>query len=260
MTRSQLESTTLGEIVASDFRTGSILDRFGLDYCCGGARSLDEGCRQKGVDVDRVISEIAALDPQGREAISQDPPALVDHIITRHHTYVRMMAPLIAQHLAKVVARHASRHPELRAIAQQFDTLIEELRLHMMKEEQVLFPYIKALAKAVNEDDVPPPDMFGTVQNPIRMMETEHQEAGDTLASIRELSHDYVVPDDACTTLRLVFEELDAFEKDLHLHVHLENNVLFPQAIELEEKAELKARALKCRRWEAEVLAGQGEI
>jgi regulator of cell morphogenesis and NO signaling len=250
MTRSELEAATLGDIASRDHRAVAILDRYGLDYCCGGLRTLAEGCRQKGVDVDRVVSEIDALDPRHNAMPEESPAALVDHIVAQHHTYIRTMMPLIHQHLAKVVARHGSRHPELGDIAMRFDTLAGHLRLHMLKEEQVLFPHITALALAVDHDTQAPPDIFGTVQNPIRMMEIEHQEAGDGMSVIRALSHGYSAPDDACNTYRLVFQELEAFEKDLHRHVHLENNVLFPQAVELEEKAELKPRGLKSRQWE----------
>jgi regulator of cell morphogenesis and NO signaling len=158
MTRSQLDATTLGDIASRDYRAMVILDRYGLDYCCGGARSLAEGCRQRGVDVERVLSEIDALDPDPSATPELSPPALIDHIVAHHHTYIRMTAPLIRQHLAKVVARHEARHPELRAIARQFDTLADELRLHMLKEEQVLFPHITGLSLAVDHDAPAPPD------------------------------------------------------------------------------------------------------
>ncbi len=241
MIRPQLQSRTLSEIVSDDYRTVAILDRYGLDYSGAGACSLGEACRGKGVDVELVVSEIAALSPDRCEAADQDPVLLVDHIISRHHTYAGSSAPLIRQHLGDVVTRHAVRHPELGAIARQFDTLVDLLRLHILKEEQMLFPYIKALANAVRSDGAPPPDMFGTVQNPIRMMETEHQELSDGLAAIRELSHDYAVPEDACTTYGLVFRELSAFENDLLAHFYLENKVLFPNAMELEGKGRSQA-------------------
>jgi regulator of cell morphogenesis and NO signaling len=250
MTWSQLETTTLGEIVTRDFRAGAILDRYGLDYCCGGGNTLEEGCLKQGVSVAHVVSELEALDPGSRETPVQDPAALIEHIVSRHHAFIRESIPPISQHLAKVVAAHGSRHPELSFIETQFARMADELTLHMTKEERVLFPYIQALAEAFAHDAAPPPDMFGTVQNPIRMMEIEHQEAGESLRVIRELTHAYQPPPDACATYRLVLQELDAFEKDLHVHVHLENNVLFPKAVELEEKAELMARGLKCRRWE----------
>jgi regulator of cell morphogenesis and NO signaling len=250
MTWQHLETTPLGDIVSRDFRAGAILDRYGLDYCCGGASTLEEGCLKRGVSLTRVVSELEALDPESRQTPVQDPAALIDHIVSRHHAYVRESIPAIRQHLAKVVAAHGSRHPELSFVEAQFSKIADELTLHMIKEERVLFPYIYALAEATAHDGAPPPDMFGTVQNPIRMMEIEHQEAGDGLDAIRALTKGYQPPADACTSYRLVLQELDAFEKDLHEHVHLENNVLFPKAVELEEKAELLARGLKCRQWE----------
>jgi len=250
MTRSQLETTSLGEIVASDFRAAAVFDRYGLDYCCGGAHSLAEGCSQRGVSVAHVLSDLEALDPAAREIADDDPAALVDYILSHHHAYVRRSLPLIREHLAKVVAAHGERHSELQFIDSQFSKVAGELSLHMVKEEQMLFPYILALADAVRSDGPPPPDMFGTVQNPIRMMESEHQEAGDGLAAIREMSHGYQPPADACGTYRLVLEELQDFERDLRRHVHLEDDVLFPKAVELESKADLITRGLKSHRWE----------
>jgi regulator of cell morphogenesis and NO signaling len=239
----------MGEIVAHDFRAGAILDRYGLDYCCGGTRTLGDGCQQRGVSVEQVIRELEALDPPTPETPIHDPIALIDHIVSRHHAYVRAAIPTIQQHLAKVVAVHGERHAELPFVHAQFAKIASELLQHLVKEEQVLFPYIRALAHAVAGNAPPPPDMFVTVQNPIRMMEIEHREAGDGLHIIRELTHGFAPPADACATYRLVFEELDSFEEDLHTHVHLENNVLFPRAVELEEKAELIAQGLKSDRW-----------
>lgn len=250
MTRSQLENTSLGEIVSRDFRAGAIMDRYHLDYCCGGAVSLAEGCRQSGISVEVVIAEIDALNQPSRETFADDPVALIAHIVGRHHAYVRESLPLIQEHLAKVAGAHAVRHAELPLIESEFSKIAGELSQHLMKEEQVLFPYIHSLAEAVHRNGPHPPDMFGTVQNPIRMMEVEHQEADDRLAAIREWSHNYEAPADACNTYRLVLQELEAFEQDLHTHVDLENNVLFPKAVELEEKAELMARGLKSHQWE----------
>ncbi len=250
MTWTQLESATLGDIVSHDFRAAAIFDRYGLDYCCGGARTLGEGCRLRGVSVEQVAAELETLDPGPRQTPEQDPAALVEHIVSRHHAYVRTSIPVIQQHLAKVVAAHGARHSELPFVDMQFSKVAAELSQHMVKEERMLFPYIAALADAAHRDAPPPPDMFGTVQNPIRMMEIEHQEAGDGLETIRELTHGYQPPTDACSTYRLVLQELEAFERDLHEHVHLENNVLFPKAVELEERAELMARGLTCRKWE----------
>lgn len=248
MTWPHLATTNLGDIVARDFRAGAILDRYGLDYCCGGARTLAESCRTGGVDVDSVVFELEALDPESRETPERDPAALINYIVSRHHTYVRDAIPAIQSHLSKVVAAHSGRHPELPYIESKFAKVAADLSVHMVKEERVLFPYVLALAEATSHGAPPPPDMFGTVQNPIRMMEIEHQEAGDDIEALRQLTHGYQTPVDACRTYDMVLRELEAFEKDLHAHVHLENNVLFPKAVELEEKAELMARGLKCGR------------
>jgi len=177
MKTAKLESFTLSGLVSRDFRAGAIFDRYGLDYCCGGARSLAEGCLQRGISLAAVLSELEALGPGSRERVANDPTALVDYIVLRHHAYVRTSLPVIQAHLAKVVAAHGANHPELGGIEVTFSTISKELSLHMVKEEQVLFPYIRALAEAVRGGGPPPPDMFGTVQNPIRMMEVEHQEA-----------------------------------------------------------------------------------
>jgi regulator of cell morphogenesis and NO signaling len=250
MTGTALETTPLKDIVLRDFRAGAVLERYQLDYCCGGGLTLGEACRQRGVHVAQVIAELEALNPSSRETPTDAPIALIAHIVDRHHAYVRESLPTIQQHLAKVVAVHGTHHSELASIEAEFSRLATELSQHLIKEERVLFPYISSLEQAVHHGGPYPPDMFGTVQNPIRMMEIEHQEAGDGMAIIRRLSHDYEVPADACTTYRLLYDELVAFERDLHTHVHLENNVLFPAAIELEEKAELMARELKSQQWE----------
>ena len=248
MMRSRLKTTPIGEIVRYDFRAAAILDQHHLDYCCGGAQTLAEGCRQRGLDVERVVQEIEALNPPP-PAPENEPVTLIGHIVEHHHGYIRNTAPRIQHHLAKVVAAHGARHPELSTIQATFSTMLQDLMQHMMKEEAVLFPHIIALADAVDSNGPPPADIFGTVQNPIRMMEIEHQEADAGMDHIRRLSRDYRVPDDGCSTYRLVFEELEEFERDLQQHVDLENNILFPAAVELEEKARLIG-GLKSDRWE----------
>jgi regulator of cell morphogenesis and NO signaling len=248
MTRPHLETEALGDIVARDIRAAAILDRYGLDYCCGGAGSLAEGCADRGIDVQRVLSDLEALDPAERETPDTDLTALVDYIVAQHHAYIRTSVPVIQQHLAKVSAAHGTRHPELADVESQFAKVARELLLHMVKEEQVLFPYIRALAGVADENGPPPPDIFGTVQNPIRMMEIEHQEVGDDVARIHELTGGYELPADACATYRLALQELEAFEHDLHRHVHLENNVLFPKAVALEEAIDRRGAGLKCQR------------
>lgn len=223
---------TIGQIVAEDWRTAEVFDRFGIDFCCGGHRTVADACRTVGVESIAVEHAIAALpDDVAREDISRWAiDHLVDHIVQTHHAYVRSSFPRIATYLAKLVQVHGARHPELAQIASRFDALGRELLQHMVKEERVLFPYIRELVTATHVA----PSPFGTVENPIRMMEREHEEAGALLHDIRTLSDGYTVPSDGCTTYRVCYEELAHFERDLHRHVHLENNVLFPRAVELE--------------------------
>jgi regulator of cell morphogenesis and NO signaling len=234
-----LNGTTIGDIVATDFRTAGVFEQFGIDFCCGGRRTFADACREAAADPEAVRRALDAL-PSDQAAGADDMrrwpvERLVDHILATHHAYVRTAMPSIAQHLAKLVTVHGERHPELARIADAFDELSRELQQHMMKEEHVLFPYIRELSDA--GWSVVRPNPFGTVENPIRMMEREHREAGDEMHLIRLLTNGYTPPDDACTTYRVCFDELAQFESDLHQHVHLENNVLFPRTVELEQRS-----------------------
>jgi regulator of cell morphogenesis and NO signaling len=231
------EKTTIGEIVAADSRTAAVFEQFGIDFCCGGRRSVAEACRTAAVDPVTVEGALAAL--ASKEADVGDTTRwpldrVIDHIVGTHHAYVRSALPLIARYLTKLIEVHGARHPELVRVADSFERLGGDLLRHMMKEEWMLFPYVRELALAA--DDRRRPSPFGTVENPIRMMEREHQEAGDEMRVIRELTAGYTPPSDACTTYRVCFSELARFERDLHQHVHLENNVLFPRAVELEQR------------------------
>ena len=229
-------STPIGDIVASDFRTAAIFDRFGIDFCCGGRRPFDEACRAASADPSEVARALDALPPAtpaSDDPAGWSPDALVDHIVSTHHRYVRASLPVIAAHLDALIAAHGGRHPELRRVAAHFARLSADLEQHMAKEEQVLFPYVRELAMAApggRRFRSP----FGTVENPIRMMEREHRDAGDEMRVIRELTGGYQAPPDGCTTYQVCMAELEQFEHDLHRHVHLENNVLFPKAIDLE--------------------------
>lgn len=236
---SRFHAQTLGDIVAADYRAAAVFDSFGLDYCCGGKRTVEESCRVKGLDAGGVVAALDAIAADGSPAPKSDDQwqadELADHIVRRHHAYVREALPAISSHLEKLVQVHGGRHPELARVAEHFGQIGRELQMHMFKEEQVLFPFIRGLA-AAKTGAPPPPNMFGSVQNPIRMMEAEHQSAGNELFVIRELTGDYRVPDDGCATYRITFQELAAFDDDLRLHIHLENNVLFPMAVRLEEE------------------------
>jgi regulator of cell morphogenesis and NO signaling len=227
-----LAEQTVGDVVAIDWRTAAVFEKFGIDFCCGGRRSVAEACGRAGVDVGAVTRAIEALPGDAAEDdVSQWTVAqLVDRIVLTHHAFVRSALPRIATYLAKLVDVHGARHPELVQIEGRFGTLTRELLQHMRKEEQVLFPYIRELASAAR----PSPSPFGTVENPIRMMEREHDNAGTLMHDIRRLTNNYTPPPDGCTTYRVCLSELAEFERDLHRHVHLENNLLFPRAVALE--------------------------
>jgi len=227
----------VGDIVAADYRTAGIFERFGIDFCCGGRRSLADACQTASADPTDVIRALTDLPPHrvDDDDVTRWPvDRLIDHIVTVHHAYVRNALPRIAGYLAKLQGAHGARHPELARVTSTFDQVCADLVQHMLKEEQVLFPYVRDLAEHVEEACGTLQSPFGTVQNPIRMMEREHRAAADELAAIRELTNGYTAPDDGCTTYAVCMAELSRFEQDLHRHVHLENNVLFPKAVELE--------------------------
>jgi len=237
VTVSSLVEKTLAEIVTDNIRSAIIFEEAGLDFCCKGKRSLKDACAEKNVDVQKIVNELASLSNMGSGTQNVNDwqlDFLVDYIINNHHQYVRRMIPVISLHADKVASVHGKNHPETLRIADLFLAVREELEGHMMKEERVLFPQIKqmVLSQKENSQFFPPP--FGTIQNPIRMMEFEHTSAGDALSQIRELSNNYTHPEDACNTFKALFSELKEFEEDLHKHIHLENNILFPKSITLE--------------------------
>jgi regulator of cell morphogenesis and NO signaling len=233
------EGETIGELVAKDYRKAEVFRKFGIDFCCGGKKSVRTACEEKGLDAALVEQELLVL-AEGPALRTQnfdtwDLTFLADYIENTHHTYVREALPALTEYTTKIARVHSERHPELIAVAEHFAAIANELNAHMPKEERVLFPYIRQLVSAKKEGasiDRPP---FGTIQNPINMMEMEHENAGSSLEAIRELTGDYTLPADACATYTLAFAKLQEFEQDLHQHIHLENNILFPKALELEK-------------------------
>jgi regulator of cell morphogenesis and NO signaling len=232
---------TIGEMVTDNFRTAAVFQSYGIDFCCRGNRTLAQACAEKGIDREAVLADLRKIDGNG----GGDPlpkfdlwelDFLMDYIVNNHHSYVRRMLPTLYQHTAKIASVHGGNHPELMRVASGFAAIGQELEQHMLKEEQVLFPFIKRLVAARRAGMTPAAPPFGTVRNPIAMMQREHQNAGDEMALIRELTNNYTPPEDACTTYRVTLQELQEFEQDLHRHVHLENNILFPKALRLEEQ------------------------
>mgnify|MGYP001566150671 CR=1 FL=1 len=230
--------TTIGNIVADDYRAAAVFQKHGIDFCCGGGQSLASACDAAGVDCAALAGELAKLDQVTDIPVprfkSWDPGFLTDYIEANHHAYVRGAISTILQHTRKVAQVHGERHPEVIEIARVFEGVAQEMTHHMMKEEHILFPHIRELAAGTRAGRPMPPSPFGSIQNPIRMMEMEHESAGGATARIRQLSGNYTPPDDACATYRVTYQELQEFERDLHQHVHLENNILFPKALELE--------------------------
>jgi regulator of cell morphogenesis and NO signaling len=231
------ESTTVGEIVAADFRAASLFEQFGIDFCCGGRQTVADACRTAAVDPAVIERALEALSTDTADAdgdVTRWPvDRLIDHIVETHHDYVRSALPTIGRYLTKLVQVHGRRHPELTRVAASFEHVAGDMLQHMDKEEAVLFPYIRTRASQPRgAAQLPSP--FGTIENPIGAMEREHQQTADEMRLIRELTQDYVPPADGCTTYRVTLQELARFERDLHRHVHLENNVLFPRAVETE--------------------------
>lgn len=243
MITTNIQYQTLKEIVTANFQAAAVFERYSLDFCCRGGKTIEQACAENGTDPFQVLTELAGIahsDPGTNDQEPQwDPVTLIDHILRHHHAYVTKMVPVLYAHTQKVAAVHGLLHPEVTEIARLFEQIAQELLLHMGKEEKTLFPFIREL-HAASQSSLPAPDSrFGSVQNPIRMMEAEHQHAGDELYAIRSLSGNYTPPADACTTFRITYQELQEFERDLHRHVHLENNILFPMALRLEEELQL---------------------
>lgn len=229
---------TIGEIVSHDWRKAEVFKKYGIDYCCGGKRTVTEACLKKGIDpvqVETELEQVSARPTENRNNFNMwELDFLIDYIVNNHHRYVKESIPFLRELSHKVSQVHGDFHPELLEIEQHTQAVIEELTMHMRKEEMILFPYIKelVLAKKTAAPLVPPP--FGTIVNPIGMMEAEHASAGNALEAIEKLSDQFTPPSYACTSYQVLFAKLKEFQQDLHQHVHLENNILFPKAIGLE--------------------------
>jgi len=224
-------NTRVGELVAQRPGRSRVFERLGIDYCCGGKTPLDRACREKGLDVDNVLREIAVSDDETHEEDridwNQVPMGdLADHIVGVHHGYLRRELPRLAALMEKLVAAHGTRHPELTEVRDTVLSLKDELDSHMLKEEMVLFPIVKQLQTATSM----PSFHCGSVNNPIFVMMHEHEDTGNALARLRSLTHGYQAPADACETYRATLAGLAALEADLHSHIHKENEILFPRA------------------------------
>jgi regulator of cell morphogenesis and NO signaling len=233
------KDSKIGEIVANNFHTAHVFESLGIDFCCGGKKSINEACVAKGIDPDFVVNEIYKADQVNGTAThfsKWDVDFLIDYIVNNHHLYVLTSVPTIEHHLQKVIAAHGEKNPQIAKIDSVFSSLKDELFEHMIKEERMLFPYIKKMNFAYkNSIEIPTPP-FGKLSDPVKVMEDEHAAAGNMMAQINKLAGGYAVPEKACGTYKLLYNELKDFEADLHMHVHLENNILFPKAADLEVK------------------------
>lgn len=228
-----LASTKVSKIVAQNYKTAQVFTANGIDFCCNGGIPLEQACHQKGIDLSFMIEEIeqALATPETENFGAMPLDDLVRYIERIHHTYVRDTIPALTAYLAKLCKVHGERHPELFEIKALFDQSAVELMQHMTKEEQVLFPYIQALTVSQREQFPLSRPHFGHLQNPITMMESEHEQEGARFKKIAALTDGYTPPKDACQTYRVTFMLLQEFELDLHKHIHLENNILFPNAL-----------------------------
>jgi len=232
---------TVREVAVENLAATRVFERLGIDYCCGGNQLLEQACEKAGVSVHELLAsmeieeESARAAQQVRDWQGEPLSELVTHIQNTHHKYAREEIVRLSALLNKVCSVHGKNHPELFEIQPIFAGLAQELTTHMMKEEMVLFPYIVRMEEAVVLKAPVLPAPFGTVANPVAMMEHEHDSAGNALRAIRKASDGFTTPADACISYQTLYQALAAFEADLHQHIHLENNILFPRAIAMEK-------------------------
>lgn len=232
------EDSTVAEVVVNNIKAAHIFKKYGIDFCCGGGISLVRACEKNKANFEVLKAEIEALDTNTSKSYNYDKwelDFLIDHIVNIHHAYVEESIPILLQYANKVAKVHGHHYTELIKINNLVEAVVNELSAHMKKEELILFPYIKQQVKALKEGVKPSPPHFGSVNNPINMMLEEHETAGDIFKEIASLSNNYTPPEEACNTFRALYSKLEEFEQDLHQHIHLENNILFPKAIQLEQ-------------------------
>lgn len=232
-------TNTVGEVVAQDYRAALLFEKLGVDFCCKGHRTLGEVCDLKQIDKNTLLQNLKSLASKSASSSinyqSWPIDLLADYIEKKHHRYVIETSEVLKQYLDKLCNVHGSSHPELFKIYALFSQGDENLRNHMIKEETVLFPFIRKMVKGLQEGTPLSLPLFRSVENPIAMMKDEHEQEGERFAQIAQITNHYTPPADACNTYQVTFSLLKEFEEDLHLHIHLENNILFPRAIEMEQ-------------------------
>lgn len=230
------DQVTVADMAAADYRNADVFAKLGIDFCCGGNITLKEAARRRGIDEAVLLAELDKATretaPPSDDYINLDLHVLIDHIVGAHHRYVRENAPIIAQLASKVARRHGREHPELVELETGAIGFLDDLQQHMEKEERVLFPAIVRLEQLQHSDESPAKSF---IVSAIKVMRAEHDTSGEDLRVFRKLTNDYALPEGACNSYTLLFEKMKAFEADLMRHIHLENNILFPKAAELEQ-------------------------
>jgi regulator of cell morphogenesis and NO signaling len=230
-------NATIGEMVSQRLDLSRVFEKYGLDYCCGGGKTITEACSEKSLDPEIVFDDLKRAEAEPRESLSDDYSqmslgSLVDHIVETHHAYLKRELPRLGGLLQKVVSKHGETDQRLHEVQDVFVAFAAELESHWNKEEKILFPMIKSLESTTTSFELP----AGMLQAPIRVMEHEHDTAGNALAKLRELTDSFMPPEFACNTYKAMLDAVARLETDTHLHIHKENNILFPRAIELEQK------------------------
>lgn len=232
------EGETVGQIVAKDIRKAEVFKKYGIDFCCGGKKSLQQACNEANVDVATIEAALQTTTGRGTSAAIDynrwAPDFLADYIYNQHHKYYYEEGPIIADLLRKVLSRHGDKHSSLLQLFDAYTYLASELSGHFIKEEKVVFPFIKALVAAKSTGDRTVLNSQPSLTEPVQMMEADHEAAGDLLVQIKKLTNDYTPPEGSCNSFQLLYKKLEDLEADLHQHIHLENNVLFPKALEIE--------------------------
>jgi regulator of cell morphogenesis and NO signaling len=233
------EITTIGDFVAKDYRTAAVFSKYGIDFCCKGQRTIEEVCNNKGINEDDLLRDLNQVlntkNDSGVDFNSWPLDLLIDYIEKTHHRYVEDKTQALIPFLDKLCSVHGSNHPELFEINQLFNDSAQELAAHMKKEEMILFPFVKEMINATKSHGSIGKPFFGTVKNPISTMMNEHDAEGERYRTIAALTNNYTPPQDACNTYQVTYAMLQEFEQDLHKHIHLENNILFPKAKALEK-------------------------
>ncbi len=232
------KTMTVAEIVTDKIEAGDVFKQYDIDFCCGGNVKLSDVCEEKKLDIDAVVTAIEQSSStvfSTHDYNTWDLDFLADFVINTHHKFVEKESPVLLQYSEKVAQVHGHSHPEVIRINELAHALVDELLAHMQKEEIILFPTIKEIAIATKNNSAYTPPPFGTIQNPISVMEAEHDGAGDIIKEIKVLTNNFTAPEDACNTFKALYAKLEAYQNDLFQHIHIENNILFPKAIEMEQ-------------------------